>query len=307
MNRYILNRFFQGLLVLLTVAGLTFVLMHTVPGGPFSQEKTLPPEILANIEAKYHLDKPLWQQFFLYLSGLAKGDLGPSYKYLGRTVNDIIGDTLPVSLQLGLLAFAVSLLLGFPAGAIAGLRKDRWQDQGALIFATLGVSVPNFAWASLFILLFGIKLRLLPVARWESWQHMVLPAVTLGLYPAAYIARLVRSSIIDTMSREYIRTARAKGLSNRQIFFKHILKNSMVPVVTILGPLLAVFITGSFIVEYIFAIPGMGRFFVTAVSNRDYPLIMGITLVFTTFIVIANILVDISYAFLDPRIRLKKS
>ena len=301
---FIVKRFLWGIPVLLTVATLTFAIMHIVPGGPFDKEKKLPPEIKANVEAKYHLDKPVHKQYILYLYGLIKGDLGPSYKYLGRDVRDIIKDTFPVSIQLGFLSLLISIIIGIGTGIISGIKSDTWWDRMTILFATTGISLPNFILGAILILLFSHFYKILPPALWEGWRYMILPSITLGFAPAAYIARLTRSSVIDVMDKDYIRTARAKGLRGRNIVLKHVLKNSIMPVITILGPITAALVTGSFIVEYIFSIPGMGRFFVTAVTNRDYPLIMGVTLIYTVIIVLANVIVDILYTLLDPRVKI---
>ena len=301
---FIVKRFLWGIPVLLTVATLTFAIMHIVPGGPFDKEKKLPPEIKANVEAKYHLDKPVHKQYILYLYGLIKGDLGPSYKYLGRDVRDIIKDTFPVSIQLGFLSLLISIIIGIGTGIISGIKSDTWWDRMTILFATTGISLPNFILGAILILLFSHFYKILPPALWEGWRYMILPSITLGFAPASYIARLTRSSVIDVMDKDYIRTARAKGLRGRNIVLKHVLKNSIMPVITILGPITAALVTGSFIVEYIFSIPGMGRFFVTAVTNRDYPLIMGVTLIYTVIIVLANVIVDILYTLLDPRVKI---
>ena len=301
---FIFKRFLWGIPVLLTVATLTFAIMHIVPGGPFDKEKKLPPEIKANVEAKYHLDKPVHKQYILYLYGLIKGDLGPSYKYLGRDVRDIIKDTFPVSIQLGFLSLLISIIIGIGTGIISGIKSDTIWDRLTILFATTGISLPNFILGIILILLFSHFYKIFPPALWEGWRYMILPSITLGFAPAAYIARLTRSSVIDVMDKDYIRTARAKGLRGRNIVLKHVLKNSIMPVITILGPITAALVTGSFIVEYIFSIPGMGRFFVTAVTNRDYPLIMGVTLIYTVIIVLANVIVDILYTLLDPRVKI---
>ena len=304
---FIFRRLLWGIPVLLVVATLTFGIMHVVPGGPFDKEKPLPPEIKANVEAKYHLDKPVWEQYLRYLGGLIRGDLGPSYKYLGRNVKDIIYDTLPVSFELGLWAVLLSLLFGVGAGMIAAARPRSWADHSSMFLAIAGISIPNFVLGAFLIMLFAYSLRILPPALWEGWRHSILPALTLALLPAAYIARLTRSSLLEVIHKEFIRTAKAKGFGWTYILFKHALANSISPVVTFLGPLTATLVTGSFVVEFIFSVPGMGRFFITAVTNRDYPLIMGVTLVYTVLIVLANIIVDVLLAWLDPRIRMESS
>ena len=302
---FILRRVLWAIPVLWVVATLTFFIMHVVPGGPFDREKKLPPEIKANVEAKYHLDQPVYLQYFLYMKGLVRGDLGPSYKYLGRTVNDVIGDTLPVSIQLGFLALLIALATGLIAGIISSVTAHTPWDRVSMFFATAGISTPNFVLGALLIYLLSHRYKLFPPALWEDFRHAILPAITLGLAPAAYIARLSRSSLLETNRQDYVRTARAKGLSETAILFRHILRNAISPVVTILGPLTAALVTGSFVVEFIFSVPGMGKFFITAVTNRDYPLIMGVTLIYAVLIVAANLLVDLLYTLIDPRVRLE--
>ena len=295
----------MGIPVLVTVATLTFLIMHIVPGGPFDTEKILPPEIIANIEAKYHLDKPLPMQYLLYMKQLLQGDLGPSYKYLGRGVSDIIRDTFPVSFVLGLCAVLVVLGLGIPAGVISAYWKNSLLDRSVLLLAAMGISVPSFVLGAISVWIFSHQWHLLPPALWEGFRHMILPAFALGAGFAGYVARLTRTTVLDVLAADYIRTARAKGLTAPVILFKHVLKNSMYPIVSVMGPLTAGLVTGSFVIEYIFSIPGMGRFFITAVTNRDYPLIMGVTLVYAVLIVIANTVVDMVYGWLDPRVTLK--
>jgi oligopeptide transport system permease protein len=300
---FLIKRLIQGLIVLWVVATLTFILLRLAPGGPFDRERKLPPEVLANIEAKYHLDEPLSRQYLRYLAGILHLDLGPSYKYLDRGVKEIISDTLPTSVLLGLLALVFALMVSFPTGLIAAYFRNSWIDRFALLTATLGISVPNFILGALLIWLFALQLGWLQAGRWDSAASMILPTVTLGAAPAAYIAALLRSTLIEALGEDFIRTARAKGLRESAVLFKHALRNSLVPVLTVMGPLTAALLTGSFVVEYVFAIPGMGRFFITAVTDRDYPLIMGVTLVYTALLVIANFLVDLCYAYIDPRIR----
>jgi oligopeptide transport system permease protein len=305
MTRFVIQRVAWGIPVLWLVATATFILMHLVPGGPFDQEKLLPPEIKANVEAKYHLDRPIAIQYLLYLKDLLHGDLGPSYKYVGRSVNDIIRDTFPVSMQLGFWAILISVTVGIAAGMVAASRPRSWLDHGFMLLATAGISFPSFVLGTFFIIIFSYRLHLLPAALWEGWRYGVLPAVTLALLPAAYIARLTRSSMLEVLHQDFIRTARAKGLGERQVLFKHALKNSITPVVSFLGPLTATLVTGSFVVEFIFSVPGMGRYFITAVTNRDYPLIMGVTLIYAVLIVAANIVVDLVYSWIDPRMRIR--
>jgi oligopeptide transport system permease protein len=300
---FLIKRLVYGLVVLWVVTTLTFILLRLAPGGPFDRERKLPPEVLANIEAKYHLDEPLSKQYLRYLTGILHLDLGPSYKYLDRGVKEIISDTLPTSVLLGLLALVFALMVSLPTGLLAAYFRHSWIDRFALLTATLGISVPHFILGALLIWLFALQLGWLQAGRWDNTASMILPTITLGAAPAAYIAALLRSTLIDALGEDFIRTARAKGLREGAVLFKHALRNSLVPVLTVMGPLTAALLTGSFVVEYVFAIPGMGRFFITAVTDRDYPLIMGVTLVYTVLLVSANFLVDLFYAYVDPRIR----
>jgi oligopeptide transport system permease protein len=303
MLTFLLRRLLHGLAVLWVVATLTFALLRLAPGGPFDSERRLPPEVLANIQAKYHLDEPFLRQYLRYLTGILHGDFGPSYKYLDRDVNKIIADTLPTSALLGLLALLVAVILSFPTGLIAAYFRNSWIDRLALLAATLGISLPHFILGALLIWLFALQLGWLQAGRWDNVASMILPTVTLSAAPAAYIAALLRSTLIENLSEDFIRTARAKGLRESVVLFKHALRNSLVPVLTVMGPLTAALLTGSFVVEYVFAIPGMGRFFITAVTDRDYPLIMGVTLVYTALLIAANLVVDLCYSYVDPRIR----
>ena len=340
MLKFIIKRLFWGIPVLWAVATITFIIMHIVPGGPFDEEKQLPPEIKANIEQKFYLDRPLPEQYVLYLRNLLKGDLGPSYKYTGRDVSDIIADTFLASIELGLLAFILSLLFGVGLGIISAIsgetsgrgitdtlpfkgrgrpalrevegvgmglfssEKNRWIDKTSMMVAIAGVSIPHFVLATLLILILSHTFRIFPPALWEGWQYTILPALSLAAAPAAYMARVMRASFMNILKEDYLRTCHAKGLRVRSILFKHALKNAITPIVTFSGPLLAGLITGSFVIEYIFSIPGMGKYFVTAVINRDYPLIMGVTIVYAVMIVLANLIVDILYSLLDPRVRI---
>lgn len=302
MARFLLRRIAFGLAVLWAVATLTFALLRVLPGGPFDRERRLPPEVMANIEAKYHLDEPFLAQYARYLKGLASGDLGPSYKYTDRNVADIVADTVPASIFLGLIALALALALCFPLGVAAAAWHDRWVDRLCVLFATLGISLPNFILGALLIWIFSLKLGWFQ-ARWGTPGSALLPAVTLGAMPCAQLTYLLRSSLLETLGADFIRTARAKGVRESLVLFKHALRNSLIPVLTLLGPLFAILVAGSFVVEYVFAIPGMGRFFITAVTDRDYPLVMGVTLVYTAMLVCANLTVDILYSVVDPRMR----
>ncbi len=303
MFSFVLKRFLHGVGVLWVVVTLTFVLMHVAPGGPFDRERRLPPEVMANIAAKYHLDEPWPSQYIRYLKGVAQGDLGPSYKYLDRSVGDIIAETFPTSALLGFFALTFALLLSFVVGVCAASFHNSWPDRSCMLFATFGISLPNFILGGLLIWLFSVRFGWLQAGGWGEATRAILPTITLGAAPAAYLSYLIRSSLLEILEEDFIRTARAKGLKETIILFKHALRNSLIPVLTVLGPLFAALITGSFVVEYVFAIPGMGRFFITAVTDRDYPLIMGVTLVYTVILVSANLLVDMLYSAFDPRIK----
>ncbi len=304
MIRYALWRILQGIPVLLIVASITFALLRFLPGGPFEREKALPPEILRNIEARYHLDEPLGRQYLRYLADLARGDLGPSYKYVGRDVSQILGEALPVSLLLGAVAFVLACVFGVAMGLLAAVWRGSAADRGIMLLALFGVSMPSFVLAAVLVLGVGLGLGWLPAALWEGPLYAVLPAITLAALPTAYVAQLTRTSVIEVIDLDHVRTARAKGLSEMRVRLRHVLRNALLAVVTYFGPLLAVLLTGSFVVEQIFAIPGIGRFFVTAVTNRDYPLVMGVTLLYAVLVVAANLAVDLLYGWLDPRIRL---
>lgn len=284
------------------VASITFFLLHVVPGSPFTGNKSLPPEIIANLEAKYHLNEPILSQYFLYTSGLLRGDFGPSLKYINRSVNDILFSALPVSFTLGLLALIISIPPGIILGILSAVNSKKNIGTLLIILITIGISLPNFLIGALFINVLGLKLKILPVALWESPYHMVLPTLTLSLLPLAYIARITRSQMLEQLSSEYVITLIAKGLPFNQIIFKHVLKNCLISIITILGPIIAILITGSFVVEYIFAIPGMGRYFITAFTNRDYFLITGTAIVFSFILTTLNVVIDFLYRKIDPRI-----
>lgn len=319
---YIIRRLLWAIPVLFLVILVTFVMARAVPGGPFDRagDKSLPESVRKNLEAKYDLDKPLPVQFGLYLTGVLKGDLGPSYAYRGRNVNDIISQTFPISAQLGILSLILGLLIGMPTGIIAALRQNTWVDYTSSFVALLGLSLNNIVLGPFLIYFFSVQMGWFPAARWgvnykelyfgffppmtsDFWMHAALPVITIGTAISAAFARLSRASLLQTIREDYIRTAKAKGLSQNVTIIRHALKNSMIPVVTILGPLFAGIVTGSFVVERIFGIAGMGEFFVTSITNRDYPVILGTTLFYAVLLVFANLFVDIMYAWLDPRIR----
>ena len=304
MFSYTLKRIFNSLIVLLVIITITFILMHSIPGGPFTGEKNIPDAILKNIEARYKLNDPLWKQYIDYLVNLAHSDLGPSFKYPGRTVNQIISESFPVSLTLGMASICLAIIVGIPAGIISALRQNKWQDYLTMFLATLGISVPGFVIATVLIYVFAVKLQLLPAAMWGGIEYTILPAIALAGMPMAFIARLTRSSMLEVLGQDYIKTARAKGLPEHIIIYRHALKNALIPVVTYIGPMTAAILTGSFVIETIFAIPGLGRHFVTSIYNRDYTVILGVTVFYSTLVVGLNMVVDLIYPLLDPRIKL---
>jgi oligopeptide transport system permease protein len=301
---YILRRLVSVAMVVFVVTTATFFLMHAIPGGPFTREKALAPQIKRNIEARYRLNDPLWKQYVDYMRNLIRWDLGPSYKHQGRTVNDIINEGFPVSAKLGALAIVFSLAVGVPAGIIAAIKQNRWQDNVVMAAAIIGVSVPSFVLATLLMYVFAVKLRWLPAALWGTPKHAIMPMLALSGFPTAFFARLTRSSTLEVLSQDYIRTARAKGLAWFVVIYRHVVKNAILPVVTYLGPLIANVLTGSFVVESIFAIPGLGRYYVTSIYNRDYTTILGVTVFYSILLVGLNFLVDIAYGYVDPRIKL---
>jgi len=303
---YALKRLLTVIPTLLLVATLVFVLVRLVPGGPFDTERAIPVEVQRQLDAKYHLDDPVMVQYKDWLWALvSRGDLGPTFKYPNRTVNEIIALSLPVSMQLGSLAMIFALLVGVPLGIVGAIRQNTWADSAAMGTAMLGVSVPRFVLAPILVLVFALNLYILPVARWETWRNMVLPVICAGLPAAAYIARLTRGGMLEVIRSDFVRTARAKGLSERQVVLKHALKGAMLPVVSYLGPGFSSLLVGSLVVEKIFNIPGMGRYFVEAAQNRDYNLVMGVMLVYGFLLMFFNTVVDIAYAWLDPRVELR--
>ncbi len=302
--RYVFKRILQTVIVVWIIATFTFLLLRVIPGGPFDQEKALDAEVKAAIEAKYNLNASLGEQYIIYMKGLMVGDLGTSYKYIGRNVSEIIGESLPISFELGIYALVLAFLVGIPAGVHAAANHNTWKDSGTMILAISNVSLPSFLVAAILITVFSFWLDLLPVALWDGPSYYILPVVVLGLRPAAIIARLTRSSVLDVIRSDYIRTARAKGLSENVILYKHVLKNSLIPVLTFAGPLAAGILSGAVVVEQVFAIPGMAKHFIQGVTNRDYPIVLGVTLVSSVLLVVANLIVDILYTYFDPRIKL---
>lgn len=349
MGRYLAQRLLYMLLVLFVVSVITFGLMHMVPGGPFDKEKPLPKEIIANLEKRYHLDQPLYIQYAEYIKALLVPrisetkfanniendallkfkvgkyhvrwvNFGPSYTSRSRTVNDMLRDQLPISIQLGFWAFCLAIIIGMPLGIIAAIKQNSFLDYFSMTTAIFGVSVPVIVLGPILIWIFGVALKWLPVTGWGSkppfafgflpntwgwdyWKFAIMPTIGLGLSSSASIARLTRASLLQVIREDYIRTARAKGLAEGKIIRRHALKNSLIPVVTILGPMFAALLTGTFVTETIFGIPGMGRYFVNSITNRDYPVIMGTVLIYAVFLVFSNLIVDLVYGVLDPRIR----
>ncbi|MFD2638911.1 ABC transporter permease [Piscibacillus salipiscarius] len=306
MGNYLLRRFGSMLASLFFIVTITFVLMQLAPGGPFASEKKMPPEIEAQMNAKYGLDDPLHIQYFDYLKDVAQWDFGPSLKLTGQSVNDIINRSFEYSLLLGLESIFLALAFGILLGVIAALRHNSGVDYTAMVIAVLGISVPNFILAAVLQYFFAMKLQLLPVAGFDSFAHTLLPAIALATTPMAFIARLMRSSMLDVLSSDYIKTAKAKGLNERVVTYRHALRNAIMPVVSYLGPLVVAILTGSFVIEEIFNIPGLGAEFVNSVTNRDYTVIMGTTVFFSALLLVSILLVDLLYTLIDPRIKFGK-
>jgi len=303
-NMHFLKRLFLVPPLLLAISFLAFVLVRAAPGGPFDRErKPASPEIERRLQAKYHLDEPVWRQYLRFLGELGRGDFGVSLKYRSHTVNDIILQALPVSACLGMLAFGLAIGFGLPLGFLAAVRRGHWKDYAASLIAILTVCIPSFVIAPLLVMFFGIKWRVFPVALWGSPGHAILPVVALGLYFAGRVARLIREGMLNTLHAEFITTARAKGLSETALLLKHALPLAVLPVVSYSGPLLADLLTGSFVIETLFQIPGLGTFFVNASLNRDYTLVVGLVILYAALLIVLNLIVDLAYVFLDPRVR----
>lgn len=307
MTTYVLQRLSLMVVTLFTIITLTFFLMHTVPGGPFVSDKMMAPEIQAAINAKYHLDDPIWVQYLNYLRGIASFDLGPSFKYPGRSVNQIIAEGLPTTLRVGVLALICVVSLGVPLGIVAALNRNRWPDTLVMVIATIGVAVPSYVIATVALYVFALRLGWVPTFGLDDWRGYFLPVFALSGFWISFIARLARSSLLETLQMDYMTTAKAKGLGPGQILFKHGLRNSLIPVVTVLGPVVANLITGSFVIEQIFALPGIGRHFVLSITNRDYTAIMGITIFYAAVLMVMIFIVDMLYLVLDPRIKYREA
>jgi oligopeptide transport system permease protein len=300
---YILRRLAVMVPVFFLVVAMVFFMIRFAPGGPFDSERQVPPEIMKNLEAKYNLDQPLIVQFGMYLRDLAHFDLGPSFKYANRTVNEIIAESFPVSVELGLLALMWALIIGVGAGMVAALKPNSALDYFPMSFSILGICLPTFVIGPLLVLCFGVWLEWLPVAGWNTWEDRILPSLTLGFAYAAYISRLTRGGFMEVRNQDFVRTARAKGLTEGQILLKHSLKGGLLPVVSYMGPALAGIISGALVTETIFNIPGLGKYFIQSAVNRDYTMVMGTALLYFALIFVANFLVDIAYALLDPRVK----
>lgn len=305
MFKYVIKRALLAILTIFLVATITFFIMYLVPGGPFLSEKAPSQATLDALNAKYGLDKPLIIQYKNYIVNLIQGDLGPSLKQRGRTVNDIIANGFPVSARLGGISILIAFFIGVPMGCIAALKRGKWLDNCIILLSSAGVAVPSFVISTVLMYLLSVKLGLLPTYGLASFKNYIMPLIALTFYPISYITRLMRSSMLDVMGQDYMRTARAKGLSQSVVLFKHALRNAITPVVTFLGPLLAYTLTGSFVVEKIFTIPGIGREFISSTINRDYPMIMGLTIFLAALIIIMNMIVDIINKYIDPRIQFK--
>jgi len=303
MFQFILRRMLWTIPVIFVVSALTFILMHSVPGSPFTRERALPAAIQKNLEAKYHLNDPLWKQYGDYMWGFVRLDFGPSIAYRSRTVNEILAQQWPVTMTLGAVAFMFAACIGIPLGILSAVKQNTLIDHSSMVVAMLGVSIPSIALGPFLIWIFALKLKWLPVATWGTPAHIILPALTLSTFYLSRFARITRASMLQVTREEYIVTARAKGVRESVVNLKHAFRNALIPVTTIAGPAFADILTGSLVVEQIFGIPGIGKYYVTSIGNRDYPVIMATTLIFALLIIFMNLLVDISYALLDPRIR----
>ncbi|RLQ96861.1 ABC transporter permease [Falsibacillus albus] len=302
---YILKRIFTMIVTIWVIATLTFVIMKFIPGDPFSSDaQTLPEDVIHNIRAKYNLDKPVPVQYLLYMKNLATFDLGPSTQSRTRDVNALISDGFPVSATLGIQSLIIAIFFGLLLGIIAALNHNKFLDYTSMVIAIIGISVPSFILAPLLIKFLAVKWHLFPVASWGTWKHTILPSLALAATPLAVIARFMRSSMLEVMSQNYMKMAESKGLSPVGIVVRHGIRNAILPVVTFIGPLFAVLITGTFVIEKIFAIPGLGKHFVDSILNRDYPVILGITVFFSSILILTLFLIDISYRLIDPRIKL---
>lgn len=316
--RFLLTRLVSGIITLWLVITITFFLLHMLPGDPFQSEKAVPPKIKENLMAKYHLDKPLHVQYFYYLRDVSKGNLGLSMKNLGRSVNDVIVQSFPVSADLGGRAVLFSLVVGIPIGIIAALRRGKASDSGVMMIAVIGISVPSFVLAGLlqrfFIEIYNkiwidswhLPFMRIRIAGWDDPANKILPVIALGMYTVAVIARLMRNKMIEVMGQDYIKLAIAKGVSQRVVIFRHAFRNAILPIVTLMGPTIAAVLTGSFVIENMFSIPGLGKYYIDSIYQRDYTMVLGITVFYAAFLIFMIIIVDLLYVLIDPRIKLGK-
>lgn len=305
MAKYILKRIVISLATLLVLITAVFFLVRLMPGDPFASEK-MPPDVKANLEAYYGLDKPLIVQYFTYMGQLLKGNMGYSMVYSNKTVNDIVASTFPYSADLGIRALCFAVFFGITLGIIAALRRGKPLDYGCILIAIVGTSVPDFIMGSLLQYFFGVQWKILPVAQYTTWRHTILPAIAVGFYSLASISRYMRTSMLEVISQDYIKTAKSKGISNFRITWKHQIRNAIMPVVTMMGPLVASVLTGTFVIEAMYVVPGMGKYYVESISTYDYTIVLGITVFYGAFLVICNTIVDILYGFIDPRIKIAK-
>jgi len=305
MLRFIVRRLLETIPVLFVVVTVTFFMLRLAPGGPFDSEKKLSPEVEARLNAHYGLDKPLMVQYFSYIGNLLQGDLGPTTTYANRSTNEIIGMFLPVSLELGVYSLCVALLIGITLGVIASLKPNTWSDYLPSSVAMVGICLPTFVLGPVLILFFALRLNMFDATGWDDPRDRVLPALTLGGYYAAYVARLTRGGMLEVLTQDFIRTAKAKGASGRRVLFKHAIRGGLLPVISFLGPATAGLISGSFVIETVFGIPGLGKQFVTSAFNRDYSLVMGTVLLFASFIILLNMVVDILQVWLNPKLKFK--
>ncbi|NLY44693.1 MAG: ABC transporter permease [Tissierella sp.] len=306
MKKYLLKRFFMSIITLWAIVTITFFLMHSVPGNPFAKEGKMPPTVYQNLQRKYGLDKPKSEQYVIYLKNLLRGDFGDSMKSRVETVNDMIERGFPISAYLGVEALLIALVFGPVLGALAALFQNKVPDYISMIIAIIGISVPSFIMGTVFIQFIAKNVSWIPIGGWGEFRHTILPAIALSLMPLAYIARLMRSSMLEVLGQDYIKTAKSKGLSKSTVILKHAVRNAILPIVSVLGTLISNLLVGSFVIEKIFGIPGLGAFFVNSIVSRDYTLIMGTTIFYSIILIIMLLLVDISYVLIDPRIRLTK-
>ena len=303
MVKYIIGRLLWIIPVLFVVTLITFALMHAVPGGPWARERAVPAATVVRLNIKYGLDDPVPVQYVRWVTDLLQGNLGPSYKFADRSVNDIVADGFWTTLQLGLMAFALSVIVGIPLGIVSALGHNRWPDYVATGISIIGVATPSFILATLLILFFSVTLRWFPTGGWKGPETWVLPTIALAGFPIAVIARYTRASMLEVTRKDYIRTAHSKGIGDNAVVSRHMIRNALIPVVTILGPTLAFLVTGSFIIETIFGIPGIGRFYVTSIADKDYGVLMAMTILYAAVVAVLNLVVDVLYSYIDPRIR----